>query len=124
MLTHAAAVSVFGPIGHANISIWVPSFLHRWVMTPQVHHIHHARSHKLSCSNYANAFPIWDILFGTFEHPDSQEHFEYGIEQDTIPSDVIGQTLAPFAEWRSQWTRRRIRRSGPAITAQASSTRG
>lgn len=118
MLAHAAVLTVFGPIGHANLSIHLPSFLHRWVMTPQVHRIHHARSLELSSSNYAN-FPIWDILFGTFEHPDRHGHFEYGIEGDAMPSDIVGQTLAPFAEWRSQWARRRIQRSEARVGADA-----
>ena len=83
-------------------------------MTPQVHHIHHARSLQLSCSNYASGFPIWDILFGTFEHPGAQSHFEYGIEEDTIPRDVVAQTLAPFAEWRSVWRRGRERNASRA----------
>ena len=105
LLSYAAAVTVFGPIAHANVSIQVPKFLHRLVMTPQVHRIHHARARELSNSNYANVFPIWDVLFGTFEHPEGQPDFEYGIEGDTIPPDIVGQTLAPFAEWRSAWHR-------------------
>ena len=109
MLAYAAAVTIFGPVAHANVSLRVPAFLHRWVMTPQVHHIHHARPQALSCSNYANVFPIWDILFGTYEHPGEQPHFEYGIEEDTIPSDILGQTLAPFGEWRSVWRQGRTR---------------
>ncbi len=114
MLTYAAAVAVFGPIAHANVSVRVPAFLHRWVLTPQVHHIHHARPRALSCSNYANTFPIWDILFGTYEHPGGQRRFQYGIEEDTIRSDILGQTLAPFAEWRSAWRRGRVPKATPS----------
>ncbi len=109
MLAYAAAVTIFGPVAHANMSLRVPAFLHRWVMTPQVHHIHHARPQALSCTNYANAFPAWDILFGTYEHPGEQPHFEYGIEENPIPSDILGQTLAPFGEWRSVWRQGRTR---------------
>jgi len=111
MLAYAAAVTIFGPIAHANVSVRVPEFLHRWVLTPQVHRIHHARPLELSCSNYANVFPIWDVLFGTFEHPDGQPRFEYGIEADCARSDILGQTLAPFVEWRDRW--RQGRRPNP-----------
>ena len=100
LLTYAAAVTVFGPVAHANVSVWVPRFLHRWVLTPQVHRIHHARALALSCSNYANVFPIWDILFGTFEHPEAHPSFDYGIEDGHQPADFAGQVLDPFAQWR------------------------
>jgi sterol desaturase/sphingolipid hydroxylase (fatty acid hydroxylase superfamily) len=100
MLAYAAAVTVFGPIAHANVRVPVPPFLYRCVLTPQVHHVHHARPLALSCSNYANVFPFWDVLFDTFEHPDAQPAFEYGVEQSTQPDGFLGQTLAPFADWR------------------------
>jgi sterol desaturase/sphingolipid hydroxylase (fatty acid hydroxylase superfamily) len=100
LLTYAAAITVFGPIAHANVSLRVPRCLHRLVLTPQVHRIHHARSSSLSCSNYANVFPLWDRLFGTFEHPDEHPRLDYGVEGERLPDDLIGQTWAPFATWR------------------------
>jgi len=109
MLVYAAAVTVLGPIAHANVSLRVPRFLHRWLMTPQVHHVHHARALELSCSNYANVFPVWDRLFGTFEHPENHGHFEYGIEEDSVATDILDQTLAPFVMWRTAWQERKTR---------------
>jgi sterol desaturase/sphingolipid hydroxylase (fatty acid hydroxylase superfamily) len=109
VLAYAAAVTVVGPVAHANVSLQVPAFLHRFVMTPHVHRIHHARPQALSCSNYANLLPLWDILFGSHEHPGEQPHLDYGIEEDTIPSDILGQPRAPFVAWRSAWRQRRAR---------------
>jgi len=103
MLAYAAAVTVFGPIAHANVSVPVPSFLHRWLLTPQVHRIHHARPLALSCSNYANVFPFWDVIFGTFEHPEAHPHFEYGIEHGGTTPSLRAQLLAPFLQWRSDY---------------------
>ncbi len=111
MFAYAAAVTVFGPVAHANVSLRVPSFLHRLVMTPQVHRIHHARPLALSCSNYANVFPIWDVLFGTFTHPDEVSSFDYGVEEGTQPDDFVGQTLAPFADWRAAAASTRAQRA-------------
>lgn len=111
MLAYAAAVTVFGPVAHANVSVRIPGFLHRVVLTPQVHRIHHARPLRLSNSNYANVFPIWDVLFGTFEHPDAHPEFEYGVETSTQPDDVLGQMLAPFADWSAGWRAAMGRRS-------------
>ena len=96
MLAYAAAVTVFGPVAHANVRLPVPSFLHRLVLTPQVHRIHHARPLALAQSNYANVFPFWDILFGTFVHPDRPGRFDYGIEGDVMPATLGGQIAAPF----------------------------
>ena len=104
LLAYAAAVTVFGPIAHTNVAVRLPSFLHRLVLTPQVHRIHHARPLALSCSNYANVFPLWDILFGSFHHPNDVPGFEYGIEDDDTPGDFLGQTLDPFAKWRDLQT--------------------
>jgi len=99
MLAYAAAVTVFGPVAHANVSLRVPRFLHRLVLTPQVHRIHHARPTALSCSNYANVFPLWDILFGSFEHPERHGRLAYGIEGGALRRDLAGQLLGPFVAW-------------------------
>jgi sterol desaturase/sphingolipid hydroxylase (fatty acid hydroxylase superfamily) len=68
-------------------------------MTPQVHHIHHARESNLGFSNYANVFPVWDVLFGTFQDPTRIKPARFGIENDPIPASLWGQIAAPFA-WR------------------------
>lgn len=117
LLTYAAAVTVFGPIAHANVAVPVPAWLHRWLLTPQVHRIHHARPLHLSCSNYANVFPVWDRLCGTFEAPEAHaaDGCEYGVEEGAQPADFWGQTLAPFAAWRrSTPERARISSTGPS----------
>jgi sterol desaturase/sphingolipid hydroxylase (fatty acid hydroxylase superfamily) len=68
-------------------------------VTPQVHRIHHARERDLAFSNYANVFPVWDILFGTFQDPTRVRPADFGIENDTMPPLLWGQIAAPFA-WR------------------------
>jgi len=108
MLAYAAAVTVFGPIAHANVAVRLPGFMHRLVLTPQVHRIHHARPLSLSSRNYANVFPFWDQLFGTFEDPRRHEDLdiEYGVESGAQPDGILGQVAAPFATWRSLRARR------------------
>jgi ornithine lipid hydroxylase len=110
MLAYAAAVTVFGPIAHANVSVRLPAFLHRLVLTPQVHRIHHAKSLTLSSKNYADVFPLWDVVFGTFEDPERHPDLEYGVEGGMQPEEIVGQLLAPFGDWRSA-LRRRLRAS-------------
>ena len=119
LLAYAAAVTVFGPIAHANVSVAVPSFLHRLVLTPQVHRIHHARAMALSCSNYANVLPLWDVLFGSFEHPDRTPAFDYGCEDDRRPQGFIDQILDPLRAWREVSG---SRRSAPPSPRRESAT--
>ena len=109
LLWYAAAITVFGPIGHSNVAVRLPSFVHRLVLTPQAHRIHHARDVGLAMSNYANVFPLWDILFGSFEHPDKHRPPEFGVEDDPMPRSFAGQLLAPFV-----WKRLARRAAGPS----------
>jgi sterol desaturase/sphingolipid hydroxylase (fatty acid hydroxylase superfamily) len=99
LLAYVAAVTVLGPIGHSNVDVRLPAFLHRVVMTPQVHRIHHARQTALALSNYANVFPVWDVMFGTFQDPTRIQPDAFGVEDDVMPTTLWGQLAAPFA-WR------------------------
>jgi sterol desaturase/sphingolipid hydroxylase (fatty acid hydroxylase superfamily) len=53
---------------HANVHI--PSSCDRvirlFLVTPDMHRIHHSQDVRESCSNYSNMFPLWDRLFGTY----------------------------------------------------------
>ncbi len=100
LLAYVAAVTVLGPIGHSNVDVRLPRFLHRVLMTPHVHRLHHAREPELAFSNYANVFPVWDVLFGTFQDPTRVRPAGFGIENDTMPASLWGQLAAPFAWWR------------------------
>jgi len=96
LVWYAAAVTVFGPIAHANVAVRLPAWLHRVVLTPQVHRLHHARPLALSRSNFANVFPLWDLLFGTFSAPADHPRVEYGIEPDAHPRSFGAQLLFPL----------------------------
>ena len=96
VLWYAAALLIIGPISHANLALRFPAWLHRIVVTPPEHHLHHARDLSVAASNYAPVFPVWDILFGTFHHPDEHTLGEVGIEHDPIPAGFFRQCLAPL----------------------------
>jgi sterol desaturase/sphingolipid hydroxylase (fatty acid hydroxylase superfamily) len=99
LLAHAAAVTVLGPIAHANLDLAVPPWLDRWLMTPAVHHVHHARSPELALHNYTNLFPFWDRVFGSFRDPSGLPRPPAGLEQDPNPPGFVAQLLAPLG-WR------------------------
>src|SRR5262245_13038996 len=108
-VAYVAAVTALGPVGHSNVDVHVPGFLHYLLMTPQVHRIHHARSPELAFSNYANVFPVWDVVFGTFQDPARVVPTAFGIDDDRMPPSLWGQLAAPFA-----WRRFTARRAQPA----------
>jgi sterol desaturase/sphingolipid hydroxylase (fatty acid hydroxylase superfamily) len=96
MLAYPAAVAVLGPIGHANLDLVVPRWLHRWLMTPAVHHIHHARATETALHNYSNVSPFWDRLLGTFLDPGTAPRPAMGLDDDPNPPGFWGQVLAPL----------------------------
>jgi sterol desaturase/sphingolipid hydroxylase (fatty acid hydroxylase superfamily) len=96
LLAYPAAVQVLGPIAHANLDLRVPAFVHRLVLTPAVHRIHHARRAELALHNYANVFPLWDVLFGTFLDPAARERPAAGLDADPNPPGFLAEVLAPL----------------------------
>jgi ornithine lipid hydroxylase len=93
---YTSFISIFGVIGHSNVELRVPPVFHRLLMTPQVHRLHHSIERALSDTNYINIFPFWDILFGTFSHPDEHGVEDVGVVGDPIPAGFLGQFLSPF----------------------------
>ena len=53
---------------HSNLRM--PEFIDRYVryvvVTPDLHRIHHSVNEPETNSNYGAVFPIWDLIFGTF----------------------------------------------------------
>ena len=99
LLAYPAANSVFGPLAHANVALPVAPWLHRFVLTPAVHHVHHARSLDLALHNYAPVLPLWDRLLGTFLDPTGIPRPQAGLAEDPNPSGFWAQLVAPVG-WR------------------------
>jgi sterol desaturase/sphingolipid hydroxylase (fatty acid hydroxylase superfamily) len=107
LLWYPAVIIALGPISHANIAFRLPSFIHRLVVTTAEHRLHHAVAREFAHCNFAPVMPFWDILFGTFEHPDAHAVPAVGIEGDPIPAGFVTQFLTPFVWWRLRPTERR-----------------
>jgi sterol desaturase/sphingolipid hydroxylase (fatty acid hydroxylase superfamily) len=100
LLAYPAAVAVLGPIAHANLDLRIPGFLHRIVLTPPVHRLHHARRLELALHNFANVLPLWDVLLGTFLDPAGREWPAAGLDADPNPPGFWAQVAAPIADLR------------------------
>lgn len=95
------ALVVVGPV----VALWVHSNFRysfgplRWLhMTPEYHHWHHAL--QPVNRNYADQFPVWDVLFGTAHSPKGRGMrgawpAGYGIHTP-MARDWWGQIVHPF----------------------------
>lgn len=76
-----AGINVFS---HSNIRLpeRLNSGLSWFIVTPNVHQIHHSSFQPETDSNYGAVFTIWDRLFGTFRTKDwpFDSNFTFGLE--------------------------------------------
>ena len=78
---------------HSAIRVRI-SWLDRVLVTPQVHRIHHAVDPAYHNKNFADALPIFDILFGTYHRPARGE----------FPATGLGPEFpAPRSPWSAQF---------------------
>jgi sterol desaturase/sphingolipid hydroxylase (fatty acid hydroxylase superfamily) len=92
---HPLTLLVLGPIAHSNVALPIPAFVHRLIVTPPGHRVHHAMSRSLSDGNFAVVTPLWDLLFGTFHDPAACPPPAVGIDE-RIPAGFVRQALSPF----------------------------
>lgn len=85
---------------HANIKLPTKfdNFLSYFLVSPNMHKVHHHYVLPYTDSNYGNIFSVWDRLFGTFRTLPNEE-IVYGIDThlDTNQHNKIGNLLKiPF----------------------------
>ncbi len=84
-LTHANITLGFGPLWWALVS-------------PNYHRVHHSLRADHIDRNFANWFPVWDILFGTAVRPRWRECPSTGVVGTSVRS-VAQAYLLPFRGW-------------------------
>jgi sterol desaturase/sphingolipid hydroxylase (fatty acid hydroxylase superfamily) len=76
---------------HSNVRLpeGLDKVLRRFILTPDFHRLHHCAEQRFTNSNYGNAVPWFDYLFGTAtERPyQEQESMELGLEYLREPRD-------------------------------------
>ncbi len=90
---------------HANIALpkKLDVFLSYFLVSPNMHKIHHHYKLPYTDSNYGNIFSIWDRIFGTFMYL-SKEDIVYGIDTHLKPEDnnqLSNLLKIPFQKQRS-----------------------
>ncbi len=85
---------------HANWKL--PAGLERalraFVVTPDMHRIHHSLQRVETDSNYGFNLSWWDRLFGTYRHAAARPDFPLGLEsfQDETPNGMMFVSWLPF----------------------------
>ena len=109
--THIAIVMIYQSLSlvftqftHANIKMSksLDKLLSYFIVSPDMHKIHHHNLLPYTDSNYGNIFSIWDRLLGTYKYLD-REKIIYGV--DTFPDEKINSSLKellkqPFQKYR------------------------
>tara|TARA_B100001173_G_scaffold311890_1_gene330723 strand:+ start:1371 stop:2207 length:837 start_codon:yes stop_codon:yes gene_type:complete len=103
MLYQAFSV-VSSQFNHANIKL--PKKVDRWIsyflISPDMHKIHHHYRLPYTDTNYGNIFSIWDRLLGTFSYFE-REKIIYGVDvfPDAAKNTQIGSLLKqPFEKYQ------------------------
>ena len=67
---------------HANISLprWLDKGLSYFLVSPNMHKVHHHWQQPFTDSNYGAVLSIWDRLFGTFQKLDPSQ-IRYGLDR-------------------------------------------
>lgn len=73
---------------HANISLpqKLDVFLSYFIVSPNMHKVHHHYVLPYTDSNYGNIFSIWDRLFGTFTYL-PKDQIIYGVDTHMAPEE-------------------------------------
>lgn len=64
-------------------------FLHRFILTPSYHRVHHAKNPLYMDTNFCNLLNIWDKAFGTFQQDKKDITIEYGISREMNPNNLL-----------------------------------
>ncbi|WP_396157132.1 sterol desaturase family protein [Flavobacterium sp.] len=90
---------------HANISLpkKMDNFLSYFIVSPDMHKVHHHYVLPYTDSNYGNIFSVWDRLFGTFKTLD-RDKLVYGVDthMKSEENNKLSNLLSiPFQKYRS-----------------------
>ena len=101
---------------HGNI--YIPNKFDRvlrlFLVTPDMHRVHHSVHPELTNSNFGFSLPWWDRLFGTYmaQPRESHEEMEIGLDTFRDPKQVNrlpGMLMLPFVRTLGEYSINRRR---------------
>lgn len=101
---------------HANLNVHFGPLW--WVLiSPNYHRVHHSIEERHWNRNFANWFPIWDVVFGTAYVPAKGELPATGVEGVSVKT--LGEAfLLPFVGWWRMLKRRYAASAGNGTSRQ------
>lgn len=72
-------------------------FLHRFILTPAHHRVHHAKNPEYIDKNYCNALNVWDRLFGTYQEEMDGVRPIYGVAREINERSFFDMYFGEFA---------------------------
>jgi sterol desaturase/sphingolipid hydroxylase (fatty acid hydroxylase superfamily) len=87
---------------HANISLplWLDRIVRLFIVTPDMHRVHHSVYQSEHDSNYGFNLSLWDRLFGTYTAQPRDGHQAMTIGQknhlDENPKKLLWSLMLPF----------------------------
>lgn len=108
VLLYQSLSVVLSQFNHANISLplWLDRTISWFIVSPDMHKVHHHYVLPYTDSNYGNIFSIWDRLFGTFMTID-RESIVYGVDthmHEHEHTNLFNLLLIPFQKYRKATT--------------------
>ncbi len=96
---------------HGNIYIpeKIDRILRLFVVTPDMHRVHHSVHAPLANSNFGFSLPWWDRVFGTYfaQPPEGHTEMEIGLDTFRDPKEVDrlpGMLMLPFRKHLGEYT--------------------
>jgi sterol desaturase/sphingolipid hydroxylase (fatty acid hydroxylase superfamily) len=94
LVTWTVFMSAVGLFSHSNIDLkW--GLFNTFLVTPEVHRVHHHLDWNHSNSNFGNTTCLWDRLFGTYMMP-KENILVQGLKEYTIPANYRKHLTSPF----------------------------
>ncbi|MEO7048765.1 MAG: sterol desaturase family protein [Ferruginibacter sp.] len=70
--------------------------LHKFILTPMHHRVHHGRNPLYIDTNFCNLLNIWDRVFRTYQPIDPKIPVEYGITRKMLPNSFLDAYFGEF----------------------------
>jgi len=95
LYTYVGIISIQAVMNHTNTRLpYGP--LERLLVSPRIHHWHHATTRDAYDKNFATHFPWIDRLLGTYHAPGKEWPKAVGLYGVTFPKGFVRQHIYPF----------------------------
>ena len=86
IVIYEAAMFTVVQFHHANISVGrLDRALNWFIVTPNMHRVHHSHWQPETDSNYASLLSFWDRVFGSYRRRENQNTIQLGLDEFQQP---------------------------------------